>query len=120
MVKKGKAIAKGAPSGKKEERLRRKELQKERRKQRHKHNDQEEQEFITQLEELACRVKTVEADGNCLFRSLADQLGGDEREHRRRRSEIVEYIRSNRDWFEVTARSRAGPLRLRHTARARA
>merc|ERR1719498_1177582 len=99
--KKGvKQKGKDTGSSKREERLRRKELQNERRKARHKHNDAEEEEFVAQLAALECRVKTVEADGNCLFRSLADQLGGDEGDHRRRRREICEYIAAHREWFE--------------------
>ena len=97
---KGKA-ARPSGSAKRDERARRKELQKERRAARHKHSSAEEEEFARQIAALGCRVETVQADGNCLFRSLADQLGGDERAHRRVRDELVAYMRERRDWFEL-------------------
>ena len=38
-------------------------------------------------------------DGNCLFRAIADQLEGNEKLHRKYRSDAVEYIRENQEQF---------------------
>ena len=96
---KGKA-ARPSGSAKRDERARRKELQKERRRARGRHSSAEEEAFAAQLAALACRVEAVQSDGNCLFRALADQLGGDEGAHRRVRAELVAYVEAHRDWFE--------------------
>jgi len=39
------------------------------------------------------------ADGNCLFRSIADQLEGHEKLHRKYRQEAIDHINANRDDF---------------------
>lgn len=38
-------------------------------------------------------------DGNCLFRSIADQLEGDESLHMNYRIEAVQYILNNKDIY---------------------
>ena len=40
-------------------------------------------------------------DGNCLFRSLADQLDGSPAEHARHRQEVVSYIRNHWSYFKL-------------------
>ncbi|KAF5092186.1 hypothetical protein D0Z03_002994 [Geotrichum reessii] len=42
----------------------------------------------------------VEADGNCMFRALADQLHGTDSEHRRLRAEVCDYIETHRERFQ--------------------
>jgi len=52
-----------------------------------------------QLRELNLERVTVEADGNCFFRALADQKFGDERRHAELRARVVEHIEAKRDDF---------------------
>ncbi|KAK2448893.1 Cysteine proteinases superfamily protein [Trifolium repens] len=49
-------------------------------------------QFRTQLDALGLRIVEVTADGNCFFRALADQLEGNEEEHRKYRSMVVKHI----------------------------
>lgn len=39
------------------------------------------------------------ADGNCLFRSIADQLDGNEKLHMKYRQEAVKFIESHKEDF---------------------
>ncbi|GAB2282634.1 hypothetical protein Dimus_039556 [Dionaea muscipula] len=57
-------------------------------------------EFRAQLDMLGLKVIQVTADGNCFFRALADQLEGNEEEHGKYRSMVVQYIIKNREMFE--------------------
>ncbi|GAU38298.1 hypothetical protein TSUD_157820 [Trifolium subterraneum] len=57
-------------------------------------------QFRTQLDALGLRIVEVTADGNCFFRALADQLEGNEEEHRKYRSMVVKHISDNREMFE--------------------
>ena len=41
----------------------------------------------------------MEADGNCLFRAIADQLEGDERKHKSYRQKAIDFILANKDDF---------------------
>ena len=54
-------------------------------------------QFLTLQIGLALRETT--ADGNCLFRAISDQLLGFETNHKKVRTETVEYIRTNKDDF---------------------
>ncbi|KAH9663647.1 OVARIAN TUMOR DOMAIN-containing deubiquitinating enzyme 7 [Citrus sinensis] len=56
--------------------------------------------FRTQLDILGLKIIQVTADGNCFFRALADQLEGNEEEHQKYRSMVVQYIVKNRETFE--------------------
>lgn len=40
------------------------------------HGDEEERQYDLQMAGMGCCIKTMAADGNCLFRSLADQVEG--------------------------------------------
>ncbi|KAI9165254.1 hypothetical protein LWI28_010503 [Acer negundo] len=53
-----------------------------------------------QLDVLDLKIIHVTADGNCFFRALADQLEGDEEEHGKYRSMVVQYIVKNRETYE--------------------
>ncbi|XP_021274696.1 OTU domain-containing protein 3 isoform X3 [Herrania umbratica] len=53
-----------------------------------------------QLDALGLQIIQVTADGNCFFRALADQLEGDEEQHGKYRSMVVQYIAKNREMFE--------------------
>ncbi|QCD81608.1 OTU domain-containing protein 3 isoform X2 [Vigna unguiculata] len=57
-------------------------------------------QFRTQLDALGLRIVEVTADGNCFFRALADQLEGNEEEHKKYRSMVVKHILDNREMFE--------------------
>ncbi|KAH7566611.1 hypothetical protein JRO89_XS08G0200600 [Xanthoceras sorbifolium] len=57
-------------------------------------------QFRAQLDALGLKIVHVTADGNCFFRALADQLEGDEEEHGKYRSMVVQYIVNNRETFE--------------------
>ncbi|VFQ86537.1 unnamed protein product [Cuscuta campestris] len=57
-------------------------------------------EFRAQLDALGLKIVQVTSDGNCFFRAVADQLEGDEDEHAKYRSMVVQYIRRNRETFE--------------------
>ena len=46
------------------------------------------------------RVHKVQGDGNCLFRSLAVGIYGDEEKHKQVRNDIVQFIVQNRDRYE--------------------
>ena len=62
-----------------------------------------EREGIKKFPELAGNglyPRYVEADGNCMFRALADQLNGSDAEHRRIRAEVCDYISAHRTRFE--------------------
>ncbi|XP_075652820.1 OVARIAN TUMOR DOMAIN-containing deubiquitinating enzyme 7 isoform X2 [Castanea sativa] len=49
-------------------------------------------QFRAQLDALGLKIVHVTADGNCFFRALADQLEGNEEEHKKYRGMVVEYI----------------------------
>lgn len=51
-------------------------------------------QFRAQLDALGLKIIQVTADGNCFFRGLADQLEGNEEEHGKYRSMVVQYIMS--------------------------
>ncbi|KAG3108951.1 hypothetical protein PI124_g11850 [Phytophthora idaei] len=53
-----------------------------------------------QLVDVGCKLHEVEADGNCLFRALGDQLYGDQHQHEEAREKIVSYLEQHRDDFE--------------------
>ena len=43
------------------------------------------------------KVKEMGGDGNCLFRTIADQIDGDEKQHRKYRRDAVDHVNANRD-----------------------
>ncbi|XP_052197477.1 OVARIAN TUMOR DOMAIN-containing deubiquitinating enzyme 7 isoform X3 [Diospyros lotus] len=57
-------------------------------------------EFRAQLDALGLKIIQVTADGNCFFRALADQLDGNEEEHEKYRSMVVQFILKNAEMFE--------------------
>jgi hypothetical protein len=48
---------------------------------------------------LGFYIRDVAGDGNCLFRSIADQLFNDAERHGQMRTEIVAHLRENRTLF---------------------
>ena len=57
--------------------------------------------FRLQLDALGLKIVQVSGDGNCFFRAIADQLEGDEEEHRKYRNAVVQYMLKNRETFEA-------------------
>jgi len=58
-------------------------------------------EFQDYLEPKGIYMRDVEGDGNCLFRSIADHIDGDESMHRQYRDMAVEYITKQKDYFAM-------------------
>lgn len=61
----------------------------------------EEKEFRSVLETLRLVVKFVDGDGNCMFRSLADQLEGNQDSHHKYRAATTNYIVENMEYFKL-------------------
>eukprot|EP00899_Mesostigma_viride_P027824 jgi/Mesvir1/8226/Mv12512-RA.1 len=55
--------------------------------------------FDQQLQKLGLRVQEVAGDGNCMFRSIMDQLEGSMGDHARCRRLVMDYIESHKDDF---------------------
>eukprot|EP01132_Coremiostelium_polycephalum_P003996 gene3996-4997_t len=74
-----------------------------RRKDRQKHGDekwrQSFQQFLNQLQPLGYTIKDVAGDGNCLFRSIADQLENAPQNYQKYRQAIVTFIEQNKDIY---------------------
>jgi OTU domain-containing protein 3 len=47
--------------------------------------------FSKQMEDLGLRIKEVKGDGNCLFRSVSDQVEGCENNHHFYRQSAVKF-----------------------------
>lgn len=65
------------------------------------YKSKEENEFLVLLSSLSLKVKYIDGDGNCLFRSIADQLLGNPEQHGTIREKIVTYISDNKDHFSL-------------------
>lgn len=52
-----------------------------------------------QLGTYGLRICEITGDGNCLFRSIADQLDGHDGQHTELRAAAVAYMRANEDIF---------------------
>ncbi|XP_051126746.1 OVARIAN TUMOR DOMAIN-containing deubiquitinating enzyme 7 [Andrographis paniculata] len=57
-------------------------------------------ELRSQLDCMGLKIITVTADGNCLFRALADQIEGDEDEHEKYRKMAVKCLKENPMMFQ--------------------
>ncbi|KAI9342801.1 hypothetical protein DFJ73DRAFT_528098 [Zopfochytrium polystomum] len=67
-------------------------------------DDDEANRILThQLAQLGLRQKDIVGDGNCLFRSLADQMCGDQARHFRYRTAVCEHIAARRALYEPFA-----------------
>ena len=55
--------------------------------------------FGSHLKEKLLRLKEVGSDGNCLFRSVADQLEGNDSKHDKYRMAAITYIQEHKDEF---------------------
>eukprot|EP00794_Sanderia_malayensis_P005159 gene5159-5811_t len=63
-------------------------------------NDENYVSFCNQMEVIGLKIKDIPGDGNCLFRSLSDQLEGDHSNHATHRQQTVQYMRVNKHDFE--------------------
>ena len=61
---------------------------------------EEDRRFSEQLAALGCRVKVVDSDGNCMFRSIADQLYGMPERHGEVRGAVASFIEENEEHFK--------------------
>ena len=101
---KGKAKLKGktAPGGSsKQEERRIKSLLK---KQAHRSKNyacREEVAFALQLEEQQWSIRIMDGDGNCMFRSISDQLYGNDSRFAEVRTAVVAYMRKNAEHFSL-------------------
>ena len=73
-----------------------------RRKKRNKRNRQSrdiDEKFKKHLETLGYFIREVRGDGNCLFRSVAEQVEGNENNYKEYREKCVKYMEENKDIF---------------------
>jgi OTU-like cysteine protease len=60
-----------------------------------------EEQFRRLLLRRGLKIRTIEGDGNCLFRAISDQIyGGDQTYHAMIRGACMDYIESEREFFE--------------------
>eukprot|EP00903_Cladosiphon_okamuranus_P014076 g13083.t1 len=90
----------GQQADKAKERSERTRLRKERERNSVFSSSANDREFEAQVEQIGCKIKFIEGDGNCLFRSLADQLEGRPQDHYTIRAKVMDHIERNRDAFE--------------------
>jgi len=76
------------------------EERKRRRKDRDRYTDDEDKRFAAQLAAAGLRVNEVDADGNCLFRALSDQIEGSAKHHGKYRDEIVAFMKRDEERFK--------------------
>eukprot|EP00752_Nemacystus_decipiens_P004306 g3935.t1 len=98
--KAGKRGAAGHQADKAKERNERARLRKDRQRNSLYSSSANDKEFEAQVEQIGCKIKFIQGDGNCLFRSLADQFEGRPQDHSDIRAKVMDHIESNRDSFE--------------------
>ena len=62
-------------------------------------NKDQEEKIKDELEKLDFFIKTIEGDGNCMFRAVSDQIYGNEEYHGIIREKCMEYLLIERDFF---------------------
>eukprot|EP01027_Heterolobosea_sp_BB2_P014582 GEZU01020929.1.p1 GENE.GEZU01020929.1~~GEZU01020929.1.p1 ORF type:complete len:316 (-),score=74.41 GEZU01020929.1:99-1046(-) len=88
-------------SNKQQERATRAEFRRQRRLRAHEKLDEKDvRELNEQLRPRGLEVHVVGGDGNCLFRSAADQIEDNQSKHQAYRQTVVDYIVANREFFE--------------------
>lgn len=96
---KHKANQKGT-SEKREERISKQEYRRQRIKESVR-NSSEDMKFTSMMNSIGLTIRHVKGDGNCMFRSIADQLCGNEEFHGKYRQEILNYISDRQDHFSL-------------------
>jgi OTU domain-containing protein 3 len=66
---------------------------------RNRQNDEIDEKFKKQLETLGYFIREVGGDGNCLFRSVSEQVEGNEHNFQEYREKCVNYMKENKDDF---------------------
>jgi len=69
------------------------------RKKKNRRKDEIDEEFIKDLEKIGYFIREVGGDGNCLFRSVSDQLDNTEKNYKKYREMCKEYMTQNKDEF---------------------
>ena len=62
-------------------------------------NDEIDEQFKKHLESLGYFIREVEGDGNCLFRSVSEQMEGNENNYQEYRDKCIDYMKENKDEF---------------------
>lgn len=57
------------------------------------------EKFVEELKKIGYFIKEVKGDGNCLFRSVSDQMEENENNYEEYRKKCVEYMKENKDDF---------------------
>ena len=57
-------------------------------------------ELKKELKTLGYYIREVEGDGNCLFRSVCEQLEGNENDYQKYRDICIDYMKSNKEEFQ--------------------
>jgi OTU domain-containing protein 3 len=91
-------VAATKKSEKQDDRIRKREFKKQQAIEKD-YQSKEELAFSSFLAEIGLIVKYMDGDGNCLFRSLADQLTGKQDNHLVFRFKVMSYIEQQRDHF---------------------
>ncbi|CAF1175029.1 unnamed protein product [Adineta steineri] len=87
-------------SSKRQEREDRQQEKKARDKKTYLRKDDTAPAFNQQLRAFNLQLRDIVGDGNCLFRSFADQMDGDQHRHASYRKKICDYMDNNREDFE--------------------
>ena len=66
---------------------------------RNRQNDEIDEKFKKHLETLGYFIREVGGDGNCLFRSVSEQVEGNESNYKEYRERCVNYMKENKDTF---------------------
>ena len=69
------------------------------RKKKNRRKDEIDEEFVKDLEKLGYFIREVGGDGNCLFRSVSDQMDNTEKNHKLYREICIDYMQKNQDEF---------------------
>ena len=66
---------------------------------RNRKEDEEDEKFKKHLETLGYFIREVGGDGNCLFRSVSEQVEGNESHYKEYREKCINYMKENKDEF---------------------
>ena len=69
------------------------------RKKKNRKRDEIDEEFIKDLEKIGYFIREVGGDGNCLFRSVSDQMDNNEQNYKFYRDICIDYMSKNQDEF---------------------
>ena len=69
------------------------------RKKKNRKKDEIDEEFIKDLEKLGYFIREVGGDGNCLFRSVSDQIDNNQNNYKLYREMCINYMKENKDEF---------------------